>query len=135
MAKESDDPIEPETGIGRPPPLRWIAISNYGGGAYQVRMVRLIRFDVEKIYSQLAPPGPVDQIVIRRISRDIEALRDLLDTKVFIQQITMDVDGISFWISIPSVDNKFFKTKKSIWNTIIRRWPQFLDEEWTKSQR
>lgn len=97
-------------------------------------MVRLIHFDLKRVYEHLAPPGPTNRAVIHQISKDLGKLRDYVDNKTWIQQITMGKDGASYWISIPSFDNEFFATKKRVWNAIIERWPQFLDEEWIVNQ-
>lgn len=131
---EENLPVEPEVELGHSPPLRWIMITRTG---HEVVMVRLIHFNFLRLYAELAVPGEsvnssANQEVIAHISKEWIALRKFVKYISPEQEFPDDTNGdrMSLWICIPSPDSRWYKTNRQKWNTIIRRWPQFLDEEW-----
>jgi hypothetical protein len=96
-------------------------------------MIRLLHVDLVRAYQQDPPARYAHQRQDTgyHTIREFETLRDYVYSRFPLsvwQGGTLDALE-ECWIWVPSPDSPNYRTDKTRWNTILRRWPRFLDPE------
>ncbi len=108
-------------------PLRWDYTTHLGE---PVKMVRLIRVDLGRAYQQApANPSHIAKDTGYQTTRDYMAMREYLKKRFGLHyvQYVQEPSYHECWISIPTTDSPNYRTSLTKWNTILRRWPAFID--------
>jgi hypothetical protein len=111
-------------------PLYWDYVTHRGE---PVRMVRLIYVDLVRAYRQDPPQryGHQRKDTGYHTLREFEDLRSYIYSRfgLHVWQGASREQPNECWIWIPTTDSPSYRTDKTRWNTILRRWPKFLDPE------
>ena len=94
--------------------------------------MRLIHVDLLRAYLQNPPARHIDnkkQDTGYLSLKDYNAMRAYIERWIPWRAIEHQERGQEIWISIPTPDSPNWRTRFTQWNTILRRWPQFIDEE------
>ena len=117
-------------------PVRWTLTTHRGE---TVEMVRLLHVDLVRAYLQEPPvrSGHAREDTGYQGLADYGALRDYVDRRfaLYDLQVVGFTEGRptgstqECWISVPSTTSPNYRTHKTQWDTLLRKWPRFIEPE------
>jgi hypothetical protein len=109
-------------------PLRWEDVDLQGQPR---KWVRLIYVNLLRAFQQLPPKRHMDQLKDTGYQTlpEYDELRKYIERWAPWRVIEYNDKTTDMWISIPSPDSPNYKTRLTQWNTILRKWPSFIDPE------
>lgn len=111
--------------------MRYFKHTTHDG--YEVNMVWLFRVDLVRAFQQspratTSTGSPYKDSGYQDID-DYDELRRYLRKRFRLHFVETADDEHVHLIAVPTTDNKWYRTKKTQWNKLLRRWPKFVDHE------
>lgn len=97
-----------------------------------VDWIRLIYVNLLRAYRQNPPPRRRDEDFLDtgyQTLSEYDNLRAYLNRWARLQQIDYNQETSEMWIAIPTPSSPNYRMRLTQWNTILRRWPAFIDPE------
>lgn len=92
--------------------------------------LRLIHVDLRRAYKQDSKYSEHREDTGYQTLADYEALRDYLNKHLASHhEVYYDAESNQLWVEVTTPTSPFYRTSRAQWNTILTRWPSFIDEE------